>query len=266
MKNRKQYEGAGRSRRRDLWKPLLVASALLLMAAGAVRAQAPAQGDGGWHYEADLFGWGAGLSGDVGPNIKAYQVDASFSDLSQYLDMGAMAHFEARKQRWGMMADAIYVNLGHSVDNRFGSPVKLNLEDMYIGLAGTFRIYEDPRSSFDFTFGARYNVVRADLTPHLLPARNLDLSWTDPVFGLKGGVRLGKIWTFGYRTDVGGFGAGSDFTCLAAFRLDAQVSRHVAIGFGYAYYKVDYETGSGRDDFTYNTAMHGPFVGVAWRW
>jgi hypothetical protein len=255
----------GRTAPRGVWMVFAVAAFCLLTWGMAAQAQT-AQAQAGWSYEFDLFGWGAGLGGDVGPNFGPYHVDASFSDLAKYLDLGGMGHFEARRCKWGLMVDAVYVNLGHSADNRFGFPVKVNVEDMILGLEGTYRFYEDPRASFDLTLGVRYNDVSTDLTPHRLPARHTNLSWTDPVLGVKGGVKLGKTWTFGYRADVGGFGTGSDFSTLVAFRLDAKVSQHVGLGFGYLAYKVDYSTGSERKDFVYNTTMQGPFLGVVWRW
>jgi hypothetical protein len=159
----------------------------------------------------------------VGPAIREYQVNASFSDLTEYLDFAAMGHFEAREEKWGFMLDAFYVNLGHSVDNRFGYPVKLDLEDLILGAAGTYRVYQSDKSSFDLTFGARYNEVKTGLTPRWMPAHHKSISWTDPVIGFKGGVRLSKAWTFGYRGDVGGFGAGSDFTWLGVL-AKAQLS------------------------------------------
>ncbi len=69
--------------------------------------------------------------------------------------------------------------------------------------------------------------------------------WTDPVQGVKGGVQMGRTWSYGYRTVAGGFGAGSDLPVLASLRLDARLSRPTSLGLGYAACRVDYETGSG---------------------
>jgi hypothetical protein len=241
----------------------------LMLAATAIQAQqaseAPAPA-GGWHYELDLLGWGSGLSGDVGPAIHEYQIHASFSDLTEYLDFAAMGHFEARKEKWGFTLDAFYVNLGHSVDNRFGYPVELDLESLILGAAGTYRVYQGDKSSFDLTFGARYNEVKTGLEPRWTPAYHKNIAWTDPVIGFQGGVRLSKAWTFGYRGDIGGFGAGSDFTWLGILQLEAQLSEHVGLGFGFLGYGVDYKKGSGYQEFVYDTTMYGPFLGIAWRW
>jgi hypothetical protein len=257
-----------RNRRRFGLKRTLLgacASACLLLGATAVQAQA-AKGADAWKYQFDLFAWGTGLSGTVGPEMGLYSVDASFGDITKYLDFASMGHFEATRGRWGVMADLFYVDLGHSVDDAYGNPVKLGMQNLVLGLGGTYRLYGDAKSTFDFVLGARYNEVKSDITPYLLPSRHSSLSWTDPVVGLKGGVRLGKVWSFGYRVDVGGFGAGSNLACLAAFRFDAQLSRSVALNLGYICYKVDYEEKNGASTFVYDTLMQGPALGVSFRW
>ncbi len=241
-----------------------VVAAAVLVATMAFAQSAPA-GDS-WRYQLDVYGWGTGMSGEVGPETGLYQVSASFSDLTKYLDFAAMGHFEASKGRWGLMADAFYVNLGHSIDSKAGIPVKLNLEEGILSLEGTYLIYGDARSTYEVTFGARYNEVRNDITPYLLPPAHSTLSWTDPVVGFKGGVKMGKTWSFGYRFDVGGFGAGSDLSFLGVLRFDARLSKSTSLALGYAAYKVDYETGSGGNTVICDTTMQGPFLGVSFRW
>lgn len=243
----------------------MVAAACVLMAATAAQAQAAPETDG-WQYEFDVFAWGSSLSGDVGPASDEYRFHQSFSDVLNYLDIAAMGHFDARKDRWGFMVDAFYVNLGDTKDTSYGIPVKINLEESIFSVVGTYRAFESPKASFDVTMGARYNEIKSDLTPRDMPRMHSSFSWTDPIVGFKGGVKLGKIWTFGYRGDVGGFGAGSDFTWLGVLRFDARVSKNTTLGFGYSGYNVDYTEGSGAEEFVYNVTTYGPFLGVAFRW
>ena len=252
-------------KKRSAWMVVVTVSVLLAFA-GVIRAQDAPPASSTWHYELDLFAWGSGLSGDVGPASKEYQLHASFADLTEVLDFAAMGHFEVRKEKWGFMADAFYVNLGHSVDNRLGLPVKLNLEETILGMAGSYRLYQGPRALFDLTFGARYNEVKTGITPTLMPPMDHSISWTDPVIGVKGGVKMSKAWTFGYRADVGGFGAGSRLTWLGVLQFGAQLSQHTSLNFGYISYGVDYEKGSGARQFVYDMTTSGPFLGVSFKW
>lgn len=234
---------------------------------GAAWAQQPQSGyDGKWHYEVDLFLWGTSLSGATGPAVKDYQVDMSFGDVAEVLDFAAMGSFSARKDRWGFHLDTFYANLGESVDGPMGNPIELNLEDTIFDAAGTYRVFQSERASCDLLFGLRYNDVTVGLEPFRFPAREQGVSWTDPIVGVAGGVQMTERWTFGYRADVGGFGAGSDFTWLGALRFDARMSEHCYLGLGYIGYSVDYTKGSGPSEFVYDMDMYGPYLGIAWKW
>ena len=249
--------------------PLIVAGSLLLGAGGAVRAQDAAPPSSAWHYDLVIFGWGSGLSGSVGPNVNELQVKESFSGLASHLDMAFMGHFEANNGTWGILVDPIYVDLGDDAHNGAGYPVNLDLKQFIGGLAGSYRLYRSPKTTFDLTFGIRYNELKTTITPYLLPKQSRSISWTDPVVGLKGGVQMSKVWSFGYRADVGGFGVGSRLTWMGMAQFSAKVSKCCSLGVGYLYYYVDYEKDAGRHDrgsFVYDMAQAGPILAVAFHW
>ena len=60
---------------------------------------APAADDG-WEFTLSPYAWAAGLNGSVGIGNVVSEVDLSFGDILENLDIGAMLHFEARKGRW----------------------------------------------------------------------------------------------------------------------------------------------------------------------
>jgi hypothetical protein len=248
--------------------PVIVA-AYLLLGGMAARAQTATQGDGGWKYDLILYGWGTGLSGDLGPNIKQFEAHASTGDILGALDFAAMVHFEARSGRWGILVDPIYANLGKTVDNqgrRRERTIDLNLEASVLGVAASYQLVKTPEASLDLTFGGRYFGLGADIAPRRVQAFHASYSWVDPVIGLTGSAKMSKAWTFGYRADIGGFGVGSDLTWSGAVTFDAQVSRAVSITFGYVALYNDYSTGSGPRAFKYDATLMGPALGVAFRW
>jgi hypothetical protein len=69
------------------------------------------------------------------------------------------------------------------------------------------------------------------------------------------------------RGDVGGFGAGSEFSwnALATYSWQIAVSEGVTYSgvLGYRALDVDYEKGSGRSKYRYDVLQHGPIMGLS---
>lgn len=88
-------------------------------------------------------------------------------------------------------------------------------------------------------------------------------SWIDPVIGLDLAlVDLGK-WSFGVRSDIGGFGidGASDLVWSLGGRVTYQVSPNFFIWGGYHMLDYDYSTGNGANEFALNGRFEGPILG-----
>jgi hypothetical protein len=77
-----------------------------------INAPAWAQEEDHWRVRLTPYLFLAGMSGDAAVEGNQASFDASFSDVWERLDFGAMLTFEARKGRWGVGADMMYTNLG----------------------------------------------------------------------------------------------------------------------------------------------------------
>ena len=171
----------------------VVITVFLMLGSIAARAQAAPPGEAGWNYGLILYGWGTGLSGDVGPNIRQFEVHASTSDILSNLDFAAMAHFEAHNGKWGILVDPIYANLGKTVDEP-GAPPRGPSTSIWKHLPSASRratrSTRAPAPTSTSPSGARYTGLSTDITPRRLPAFHASYSWVDPVVGLVGSVRM----------------------------------------------------------------------------
>jgi hypothetical protein len=247
----------------------LILAVCVFLVAPALSAQESPPKTCDWHYDLEVYLWGCGLSGNVGPKDGTMQVQESFSGLASHLDMAFMAHFEASNGKWGIILDPYYVDLGDDATNGAGYPLHLDMKQFMTNLAGVYRLYQNPNTSFDLTFGIRYVELKTAITPDGLPTQRQSIDWTDPIIGFKGDVKMSKVWSFGYRADVGGFGVGSRLTWSGIVHFDAAVSKSCSLSAGYIYYWVDYEKRAGHDGqgaFIYDVAQAGPFLGVAFHW
>jgi opacity protein-like surface antigen len=258
-----------------------IAAALVLSLASAPHAalaQAAASPDSGWNFEFTPYIWGASMSGEVaaGP-LPTTSVNMSFSDIMDNLDAGLMGSFEARKGRWGLLFDAIYMKLAHSATaSRTGAgPIgatatasaDLEITQTVYAAAVAYRAIES-RTPLDVIGGVRYAKIEADaridgsfFAQTGSVARSAKKDWVDPYIGVRVQRPLAERWTLVGYADIGGFGVGSDFTWQAAAGVNYEFSKAIAGKFGYRYMSVDYDN----DGFRYDMANSGLYLGVGIR-
>jgi len=85
---------------------------LAALSAPAAAQDRPTLAMGGrWHFVVAPYFWASGLKGDVSVrNLPDVPVDKSFSDIWSDFHVGALAHFEGRKDRWGLASDMMYTS------------------------------------------------------------------------------------------------------------------------------------------------------------
>jgi opacity protein-like surface antigen len=222
---------------------------------------------GGWQFSLTPYFWAAGLDGDVGVGGRTASVDVGFNDIADALDMGALLTFEAQKQRWGLLLDAIYLKL--STDEATPGPLFSNVD---LGVKQTvlegdiaYRVIEQERGGLDVLAGVRYwNLdTELDFGAGLLPGVELSQNkdWVDPVVGVRYVTPLTERWSLRLRGDIGGFGVSSDFTWQAFAGVGYDLSDRFSVAFGYRHLDVDFED----DGFTFDVATSGPALGASIR-
>jgi opacity protein-like surface antigen len=200
---------------------------------------------------------GAAMGGKTTVRGVDVDVDLSASDVFSNLQFGAMGAGVARKGDWGFGADLIWMALGTTVR---GTNVDFN--------QGAFAFYGLRRLSpaADVTFGLRVNTLQGALTltgPDI--TRNEDKTWVDPIAGIMIRTPAKHHVQLRLYTEVGGFGAGSDFAWQVFPDVSINLTRKASLDFGYRWLDLDYATGEGSDQFRYDVLTQGPVVGVGFR-
>lgn len=222
-----------------------------------------------WRYRLTPYVWGAGLEGEVGKFGRRADVSKSFSDVLEGLDAGAMLVFEARRGRYGVFSDLLYVSLSESakVPTPLGVDVaaQANVKATTFMFAGQYRATEDERGYVDLIAGARYWGLRTDVNVSLGSVFSVDGStaerWVDPVVGIKGTYHLGdRTYLTGWAM-VGGFDVGSAFSSDLMVALGYKVTEQSALLLAYRRLEVDYTS----SDFTFDASLQGPALGWDYR-
>jgi len=254
-----------------------VAAALGLCAAAPAGAQTKTS-DSGWQFEIIPYIWAAGMKGDVqSGSLPKISTDVSFSDILDVLDFGLMGAFEARKGRWGVLFDAIYMKLstGGTASRTGPGPVgatatasaNLEMKQTMLAAAAAYRTVEG-RSPVDVIGGLRYIKLEAsaDINASFFAltgtvSRSADKGWVDPYIGVRIQHPIADRWTLLGYGDIGGFGVGSDFTWQAIVGVNYDFSKSVSGKLGYRYLSVDYD----KDGFLYDMDSYGVYLGVGIR-
>jgi hypothetical protein len=211
-----------------------------------------------------------------------------------------MGYVEARKGPWGIYGDVVWGKFDFSASTVSQRSPIANMKasaraDAGLGyeitMAESGLTYEVARwartssaTALDLLGGARYWNQELDLSFAVdasvdlgdlglqrsgsrAIARSGTLDWVDPFVGLRLRHELAPGKELQFLGDVGGFGVGSNLTwqLFAGYGFDFwQSSLHGVIG--YRALAVDYSQDDGPNKNSLDLILHGPVVGLSFRW
>ena len=255
---------------------LLLASMLLTVHSGAAQ-QSTSAADGNaqgstqpassdvWQFQFTPYFFMAGVKGTVGVSTFTSDVDVPFSKVIDQVNFGFMGTFEAHKNKFTLLADLLYMDLGDSQANAgpLFSSAEANFKEFILDPEVGYRLAETKGASLDVVGGIRYwhARMRLELHPGVLPGTEVEGSrnWMDAVGGLRGRAHLSPRWFVTGKADFGG--GGSDFTFQFFGAIGANVGKRASLIVGYRYLKVDYDA----EGFLFDMAMKGPLFGLGFR-
>ena len=178
-----------------------------------------------------------------------------------------MGAFEARKSKWSLAADVIYLDVSADKAGTIGRGLPVNadvdLTGWILNLQGARNVLEVERATVDILLGARYLDVDSTSTLRLGAsgptgtASASDSVW-DGVIGVKGNVNISGGWYLPYYLDMGT--GQSDFTWQGSGGIGYSFKwGNVALVYRHMYW--DFASGSNFD----NLSFSGPVVGVAFK-
>jgi len=223
--------------------------------------------DDKWHFTISPYLWIAGINGQAGVNDLVVDVDSGLTDDNVHLNAGFMATFEARRNRWLMLTDLQYSNLGTERPTPRGlfSDATAEFKTFILDPEVGYRVASNAEKgrSLDVLGGIRIWHLRAnlELDPGRLSARSGSRSknWVDAVGGVRGRYAVTKRIVLIGKADLGG--GGSQFTYQLFGGAGFNVSRTVSLIAAYRLLHVDYD----KDNFLFDMGLSGPVLGASFR-
>ncbi len=236
---------------------VMVAAAVILLIPSGALAQS---GQGGWQYAVAPYLWASGMDGTLTIGDRYEDIDVSFSDIVDNLDMALMGHFEMKNDHWVLLSELIYVDLGQDAGVAAGT-VTAGIDLTMIEAIGGYRV----SPSVALIGGGRWVDMGASLrfSGDMEEEAGAGESWIDPLVGLHVFAPFSERCWITARGDVGGFGVGSELSWRAYANVGFKASRRIAIVLGYQALDIDYEEGDGLRQVGLDVLMSGPQLGIA---
>jgi hypothetical protein len=221
--------------------------------------------DEGWHVGISPYMWFAGIHGTTGVLGHDASVHASFSEIFEYFNIGAMGAVETRYNRVLMPLDFMWMKLSDNKAlplNEVAESVKAGMTETMLTPKIGYRVADGKKMKVDALFGIRYWHVSTTFT--LQPTQigngfSQSASWVDAVAGGRITTILSRKAFATVLGDAGGGGAHSDYQ-IGGF-LGYQISRRWVLLGGYRYLSVDYRP-NGKAQFVYDVDMPGLVIGA----
>lgn len=254
-----------------MWRGMVLIA--LAMLSHAARAQTT-DGDA-WTFRVAPYLWGSAIDGNVAHARLPVDMHASmsFGDVWDNLDVGAMGAFEARKGRYGILADGMLAKLSTTAYAPVAGaalPVRLKTRTATGLVAFRYGWLENDDGYLDLVAGVRVWSARTRLAysipvpvPPPIPQQysgSQQERWVDLQVGIKGRREFpNRMFVGGWAlTGKGESDLSTDLMLLAGYGVNERLS----IVAGYRWLSTDYETSSG---FKFDTTMQGPGIGLEYQ-
>jgi hypothetical protein len=274
---------------------LVFAALALLAAPRGASAQIFAQPEGGhWAVAVALNAWVPTVNGDLlydlpeGEGGRDFNVKIGPNDYLTHLNFALPVSIDLRNDRWSVLTDVTYVNLGQdsnvtAVRPAGGLPIEVSanlstntdLKGLLWTEAFGWTIAGHPSGSFaDLMIGVRYFGLKSETKWHLSGAVDIpgsdqvilprdgksshDKSLWDGIFGIRGKARLGEHWSIPFYADAGL--GNSKFTWQGSAGIDWAPGK---LEFALCYRQMSWE--QKEDKFVQGLRLGGPQLSIGYR-
>jgi hypothetical protein len=249
------------------------------------------------------------MTGDVVVRGRALDVAIDPAQLIDHLNWpdivpAWMSHVEARRGPLSLFNDVVWADVsgsdafrrkfsGRFATATFGANVEATYKLAIVEVGGAYTVWSQGRqgspgsTAFDVLAGARWwhqeVDISADLTTTLTLsgpagltisgsraiAKSGGIDWVDPFVGARVQHQLAPGQTIEVRGDVGGFGAGSQFSwqAIATYNRPLCMIHGIPVDgyLGFRALSADFTQGSGTSRFEWDNVIYGPVMGATMR-
>lgn len=190
---------------------LLLSLAVMALFLSVQPGKAANQEPGSWQFMAEAYFWYANMGGE---SASGGDIQVDDNDLVDALDMGFMTTLGAKKDKWGVFVDVIYLDVSDNTNELIdGVGVNLNVE-----LAGWivtpmvgYEVFRADDTNVNIVGGARYLNLSTDIDIRNADPTSAGFNGTvsdsgsnwDAIIGVKGDLFVTDRLFIPYYADIG---------------------------------------------------------------
>jgi hypothetical protein len=227
-----------------------------------------------WQFEGKLYLWAPDIKGET---VTGTDIEIDFDTIIENLDLVYMGNFGARKEKWSLLADVIYMDLDDdSDDTLFQGPLgnlTLTLTDVameawIVTPIVAYNIVHTDRLDLNLLAGARYFWLETTVktkTEHRILNETTLFSATesgdvwDGIVGARGSINLNGNWSLPFHFDVGT--GDTDLTWQAVALVKYNLGQW-DVGLGYRHLEWDFDDSNTGGDVFDDLYISGPVAGI----
>lgn len=217
-----------------------------------------------WTGQITLYGWMAGIGGQIQPVRGAPVVSFEKSPSAVFKDINGafFASGIARKGSIVLLGDFSYSSSSRQGLTPLGIPAQGKLTQRSLALLAGGRVLDDPGIiTLDAMGGLRlWDINLSVSAPRIGVSASPGRVFVDPIVALRSNITLAPRWSLIAYGDLGG-GTGSRFTYQLLGTINFQATRNLYLSAGYRRLYVDYQSGG----TLFRGDLQGPIAGLTWR-
>ncbi len=219
-----------------------------------------------WKFDGEIYLWGASIGART---VTGGNIDVGFDTLLKHLDMGFMGALGARKGKWSIVVDALYLDLSADrtgsialPDGSIATSSSLGLKGWVVDPSVGYNVVDTERVVLDVLVGARYLYLKPTLSAQVdgpLGTRFREFSESANVWngivGVRGRLNICPRFFLPYYADIG---AGASKLTWQAFGGVGYSFGRIEIVAAYRYIGWNLKNDNLFEDLNFG----GPFLGA----
>lgn len=222
-----------------------------------------------WSVDVAPYIWAIKLNGDAGVAAYTVPIDQNFASLLSQLNWAGMIFIDVRYNRLGIFLDTVFTKLSNSthVD---GFEIKMTNVYGIVTPGLSFEAIRYPVSDqtqfiLEPYVGERLTTNNTTLKIEGVGNVTSDQTWVDALIGARFTFKFGPAWTLSVAADIGGTTSSDQNSynaiALAGYQFPYTIIP-ISIFGGYRYLHQKYIIDSPGDNFAWDMALFGPFLGL----